>query len=77
MPMYNFNCPKCNNTEEKLVKSSDPTVKCSMCESNMNKMVSAPNIVHNINFNSKVPSGFKDKLREIKKVGGKGSKIDV
>lgn len=80
MPIYNFKCPSCNTIEERLILQSEKSIKCNSCNAELtkeNSLPSAPHIVSGVGFNSKVPEGFKDKLREIKKTGGIGSKIDV
>ena len=80
MPIYDFKCQHCEISEERLIKSSDFEIVCRNCGSLIridSKLPSAPHIVSGVGFKSKIPDGFKDKLREIKKTGGMGSKIDV
>lgn len=42
MPLYNFKCPKCGAEREVLQKHSDPDPFCHVCETIMEKVVSAP-----------------------------------
>lgn len=80
MPIFNFKCPSCDTIEERLILQSEKSIKCNSCDAELtkeNSLPSAPHIVSGVGFNSKIPDGFKDKLREIKKTGGMGSKIDV
>ena len=40
MPLFEFNCKKCNKTFEKLLKQKDKEALCPMCGSRAEKAVS-------------------------------------
>lgn len=42
MKIYDYTCQNCGHTAEKLVKDKDTEVKCPLCETLMNRMVSSP-----------------------------------
>ena len=45
MPLFDYKCPACQTTEERLVKSSDTSQFCSKCTSPMQKLLAAPTFV--------------------------------
>lgn len=83
MPMYGYFCADCGHEFDDLktvANRREPTEKpCPKCgaEGTVDIKVSAAAITSSDgNFLSKVPDGFKDRLREIKKTFG-NSTIDV
>ena len=45
MPIFDYKCPACDITEEKIVKNSDIEVLCSRCTTPMIKLLSCPSFV--------------------------------
>lgn len=83
MPTYHYFCGSCEHEFDLYRKIDDrdaPTTEpCPSCEKlTIQKGLSAPKTVSGDgSFNSKVPDFFKDRMREIKKMSGKGCTIDV
>ncbi len=44
MPIFDYQCPRCNKTEERFVHKYTDLVQCSTCLISMNKMPSVPNM---------------------------------
>lgn len=46
MPLYEFECPKCNRIMEQLLSraEADKPVKCPVCRNYMKRMFSSPNM---------------------------------
>jgi putative FmdB family regulatory protein len=40
MPIYDYHCPECHKTAEKLVKAASTLVECQNCGSKMERLVS-------------------------------------
>jgi putative FmdB family regulatory protein len=84
MPLYDFNCQHCGQEFEKALKIVDRNEPlsnpCPMCQENGSVVstITSPRIVSGVgDFRAKVPDVFKDRLREIKKISGRGNTIDV
>lgn len=84
MPMYSYFCSECGHSFDDLKTVSarrEPTEKpCPKCgtEGTVDMQIHAAAITSSDgNFLSKVPDGFKDRLREIKKTFGGKTTIDV
>ena len=83
MPIYSYKC-KCGDEFDALYKIADRntpnTQSCSKCgvTGDIEIQISNVKIVAGVgDFRKKVPDFFKDRLREIKKVSGRGNTIDV
>jgi putative FmdB family regulatory protein len=83
MPIYNYKC-SCGNTFDALYKIADRNLpkeqECKECgiTGEIEIQISNVRIVAGVgDFRKKVPDFFKDRLREIKKVSGRGNTIDV
>lgn len=50
MPIYEYRCPKCGNSVEKLVRSFDAEVNCPVCGERMERLLSS--------FSIKLESGL-------------------
>lgn len=42
MPIFDYKCPKCEITTERMVKKAEEEVQCRVCQTTMAKLVSAP-----------------------------------
>lgn len=69
MPTYDYNCEKCDISieEYRTISTRDDICKCPECNGNMIRLVGSPRIVSGVNMQAKVPQGFKDVLKKIKK----------
>jgi putative FmdB family regulatory protein len=82
VPIYQFKCNKCQYDFEKYEKLADsdlPTrLPCPGCQELecVDKVIGSPAIVSGVNFHSKVPNHFRDRMKDIKKMNP-GSTIDV
>jgi putative FmdB family regulatory protein len=45
MKVFDYSCNKCGKTIEKMVSNSEEVVYCPSCDSIMNKLLSAPNVI--------------------------------
>lgn len=84
MPIYVYKCYSCEHVFEELRVISqrhEPTENpCPNCseEGNIETQIQAAAITSSDgNFLSKVPDGFKDRLRDMKKLHGSSCTIDV
>jgi putative FmdB family regulatory protein len=79
VPNYDYHCLECNRTFEqnRLIKERDYAKPCPACDSlDVERLIAAPGISHIYGAYKKVPEGFKDVLRKIKK-NNAGSLIEV
>jgi len=44
LPIFDYQCPKCDATEEHFVRKHDDLVQCSECFVSMSKMPAVPNM---------------------------------
>lgn len=68
-----------NGTEQEMICSWNDLEKLLKENPNLKQVLSAPKIVSSVSGNRdlKVPEGFKDMQRQIKKGSGKGNTINV
>ena len=43
MPLYEFECEKCKNTQEELIFSKEEKIRCDKCGGRLKKIISRPN----------------------------------
>jgi putative FmdB family regulatory protein len=84
MPLYDFKCAACDHEFERALRIDDRAIPkdepCPSCGviGQVISQLAAPRTVSGVgDFRAKVPDVFKDRLREIKKISGKGCVIDV
>lgn len=84
MPLYAYNCKGCGHAFEGQIKMADrdfPTTQaCPECgEMKVERGLTVAGITSGTpdHIGSKVPDGFKDILRNIKKTAGKKCTIDI
>ncbi len=79
MPLYDFKCPECGIETECFLtldqKENHPPV-CTICDKEMNPIITKMTIVSGVNLSNKLDEGFKDVMREVKKNHGPESTID-
>ncbi|QZI90525.1 hypothetical protein MYOV003v1_p0201 [Vibrio phage 207E48.1] len=83
MPMYDYQCGDCSHTftssrriSERKKPESEPCPECG--DNAVSMIIGSPRIVGGVgDANGKVPQGFKDVLKNIKKGSGKDCTIDV
>ena len=44
MPIFDYQCPRCNKTEEHFVRKHDDLVQCPDCLVSMNRLPAVPNM---------------------------------
>ena len=83
MPLYDYKC-KCGNEFSDVKKIAERRVpceeKCPECgeQGGIDIIVSTARIVSGVgDFRAKTSNNFRDRLKEIKKMAGKTSTIDV
>lgn len=85
MPSYSFNCENCghrfdasNNIINRDLPTQEPCPSCGT-DGSVRRTVTAPKIVSGSpdHIGSKIPAGFRDVLKNIKKGSGKHCTIDV
>lgn len=79
MPNYDYHCLDCGRTFEqnRLIVERNDARPCPACDSlDMERLDGAPAFSYTINDRKKIPEGFKDVLRRIKK-RNVGSLIEV
>lgn len=66
MPKYTFKCPKCSNSEQKIVSRQTKTIPCSQCGENSNrampKLAGPPEVRENVGEFNKAKKKDQDKL---------------
>lgn len=85
MPLYEYKCSECEHIFDRILKMDDRDIPnqepCPDCkkEGTVDRHITtAPLLAYGpIDFRKKVPDGFKDVLRDIKKTYGHLSTIDV
>ena len=83
MPIYDYRCNGCGHTFDRALRMAEcdtPTKEeCPEClTEQVVQVIGAPRIVAGVGgLISKTDSGFRDRLREIKKRAGRTSTIDV
>ncbi len=83
MPSYDYKCSGCEHSFVKFARVSSRRKPCEApCESCGEVKVdivinSAPQPISGHAQNNKIPDGFKDILKTIKKQSGKGCTVDV
>lgn len=84
MPLYGYKCEKCGHEFSEVLSIAERNrpvdEDCPSCDSrgHIVKQVAAPLIASSSGkFHSKIPDGFKDRLKDIKKAAGRTSTIDV
>lgn len=85
MPTYSFQCKSCEavvDVKNNIINRDDPLKEpCPKCGTvgEMVRLLDSPNITSGtpMNYGSRLPDGFKDVLRHMKKGSGKHCTIDV
>jgi putative FmdB family regulatory protein len=84
MPLYSYGCENCDHEFYDVKKIEDrdqplgePCPNCGVTGGVQRRLTSARIVSGVGDFRRHVPDVFKDRLREIKKIAGKTSTIDV
>ena len=56
MPIFEYNCEKCNHTFDKLVMQQDTKVDCPLCQGEVKKLMSTFAVGPSANGSSELPA---------------------